>query len=126
MIATIEISPKYEQGHTELDAKGNIILAQEDTVYEVVERLTSIRGTYIFDTAYGSDLFNLVNKHRINNAEAENIVRESLSPMIAQGKIQDRLVVLPYIQGSLIIIKVVVYNKQGKEFTAIFRSMLTI
>lgn len=126
MTATVEISPKYDQGHTELDSKGNIILAQEDTVFEVVERLTAIRGTYIFVPTYGSDLFNLVGEHRISNAEAENIVRQALAPMVAQGKIQERMVVLPYIQGSSIIIKVVVYNQKGKEFTAIFRSMLTI
>lgn len=129
MSAILQFSPKYNMNsHLELDDTGNIILVQDQTAYEILTRLNSLRATYFHDIKFGSELPKILNSKggtaNINNTKITQWVRDALSPMITQGKIKSKMKVIPFITNTLVKIDITCYNIEGKPITSIFKSFL--
>jgi len=119
-------SPKYRDQRLELDLKGQVILEQDDVLSEVLQRLYSYRDTWFVTDDYGSDLFKNINKKRssISISQVRNQIRLCLSPMIKRGAIQDNVLSIVQINGSLLTVDITITNEAGKQLQAVFRSYL--
>jgi phage gp46-like protein len=120
-------APLYDgSGYLQLDETFNMVLSSNDILSEVMERLRSRRGSYIFDRTYGSDLYLLLNSRNISVGQISAWVRDALQPMINNGRIQNNLKIIPLKIGNVVKISIAFTADDGVQVTAIFSSFLLV
>ena len=120
-------APLYDgSGYLQLDSNFNMVLSSNDILSEVMERLRSRRGTYIFDQTYGSELYLLLNSRNISVGQISAWVRDALQPMINNGRIQNSLKIIPLKSGNIVKISITFTAENGEQITAIFSSFLLV
>lgn len=121
----IQRSPKYRNQTLEMDKDGNVVMEQDDTVSEILERIYSRFKTFVFDENYGSEFYKIINNKNLSNSTVKNWVRKALTPMVQNRTINSEPSIIVFIQDSLVVIDITAVNAEGKNISAVFRSFLT-
>ena len=118
-------SPYYDgSGLLKMDSKGNVIMDENDIVSEMLARINSHRGSYLFNSQYGSSMIKVMNSSKVTNSQVYTYINEALSPMIDSGKLKNNINVNIFKTGRYMAVTVTAQNSQNEQVTAIFRSML--
>jgi hypothetical protein len=107
-----------------LDGKGNVQLVANDVQSEILERLRSRRGTNLYDTTYGSQLYLILNNRNVSTGQINAWVREALKPMVDNGRLRDDIQAFSIMLGGNVKINITTTSANGEQITAIFNSFL--